>query len=350
MSAPKSFTLLVKPNSDRCNLDCSYCFYKDSRHHGRAPRMSVIEASAMIQGYRLVSEAESYVWQGGEPMDRGHGFYHGMMPAQSDSAQNTMQTNGIKIGGSFDPQWVRLFKERGNWIVGLSHDGPTNKKRGIAQAFIDSAAKNLRNEEIPFSILCVVSEENIGNPRGVVEHFYRDEFADAPIQFIRAKGSSVTGHQFAVFLGEALGRTPDSGKRLANYFVYDAAWHSDHVSCETLPVCESHLMIDSNRIYPCDHFNTEEWQLAHIFLPYYSDQWADALRESWNSPTMRRFQALKTTKNKLCEPCSVREACNCGCPADYNDAGLSVNCAAHSLCAHITHPARAGANQHTGMQ
>lgn len=346
MSDPLAFSLLIKPNGDRCKLNCSYCFYKGTQNTSHP--MSTRMIRAVTQAYRTTSAIESYTWQGGEPTDIGVDFFREAVSAQGENAVNSLQTNGLVFGEAnhTGTAWWELLKGKGNWIVGLSHDGPTNESRGVRTEILDSAAMNLRTMEIPFSILCVVSEENVDNPRGVVEHFYSDRthacFGDAPIQFIHAKGSTVSGLQFAVFLGESLECSPDHGARIVNYRVVDDAWHKRAVTCEILEECGTYLMIDGARIYPCDFFGQPEWMLMEVLSTECEHTWAGALRDAFTGEKMQAFRELKTAHHEKCEKCAVLEACWRGCPSDRENGGLSSMCAANEMVAHITHPSRAG--------
>jgi len=336
-----AYSLLVKPNSDICSLNCSYCFYKGSRWHTPQP-MTIAEVQAMTQGYRRSSAVEVYVWQGGEPCDLGAEFFSAAVAAQGEHAMNSIQTNGLAFAGKIGGAWKLLLTGKGNWVVGLSHDGPTNRSKCVKTSVLDLAAANLAEIGVPFCILCVVSEENVDNAAAVVRHFYQDEFGDAPIQFLHARGSIVTGLQFGHFLGQALHATPDKGKRLRNFNAFDMAWQDRPVTCENLEECGTYLMVDSGYVYPCDHFGTEEWVLATMLAEHRISVtlWEDAFYYAFTSDRMKEFRKLKTTRHTKCEPCSVRKACARGCPADRVGGGLSEMCGANAMVAHITHPGR----------
>jgi uncharacterized protein len=81
------FMLLIKPSGSDCNLDCSYCFYKN-----RAPqigtgrqRMSDEVLDAMTKGYlALRFDLSTFSWQGGEPLLMGLDFYKRAVDCQLD--------------------------------------------------------------------------------------------------------------------------------------------------------------------------------------------------------------------------------------------------------------------------
>lgn len=341
-----AFSLLAKPAGLHCPLECSYCDRHDSEE---GERMTSKEAISMVEGYRLASSTESYIWSGGEPSQLGWAFFQAAVKAQGPHAMNALQTNGLAFSrrDGISWGWRELLKGKGNWIVGLSHDGPNNSSRGINTKRLDCAARNLRRAEVPFSLMCVVSDANVNRPSEVVEHFYRSEFGDAPIQFMHAKGSKVTGLEYGNFLGAALAATPDRGKRLANYHAFEAAWAGPkHVTtCENLEQCGTYLMVEGFCIYPCDHFNSAEHLLDYVDTVQRrtAKGWCEALTNAWNSSARAEWLKLKTAWQIKCVPCSVRSACQMGCPADYDKFGLSTICAANAMVAHITHPARAGA-------
>src|SRR5580704_12177592 len=83
--APRITSLLIKPASAVCNLDCSYCFYldraadpyaADPHTGGPARRMTVETLERLVDTWMFYSYPQSvFAFQGGEPTLAGVGFF-----------------------------------------------------------------------------------------------------------------------------------------------------------------------------------------------------------------------------------------------------------------------------------
>ena len=129
-TTPRITSLLIKPASAVCNLDCSYCFYLDREADPYAAlpgrRMGLDTLERLVDSYLFYSFPQStFAFQGGEPTLAGLPFFEKLVELQQQygrggqSVSNAIQTNGIVI----DENWCRLFKSY-NWLIGLSLDGP----------------------------------------------------------------------------------------------------------------------------------------------------------------------------------------------------------------------------------
>src|SRR5437588_4584536 len=129
-STPRISSLLIKPASAVCNLDCAYCFYLDREADpykalpGR--RMTTETLERLVDTYLFYSYPNSvFAFQGGEPTLAGPAFFEQLVDFQKQygrdgqSVSNALQTNGILI----DDHWCQIFHEY-NWLIGVSVDGP----------------------------------------------------------------------------------------------------------------------------------------------------------------------------------------------------------------------------------
>ena len=82
------FSLLIKPASADCNLNCTYCFYlkksklyPDTKRH----RMSEAVLESMIAKYMATSQpVYCFGWQGGEPTLMGIDFFRKAVDLQKN--------------------------------------------------------------------------------------------------------------------------------------------------------------------------------------------------------------------------------------------------------------------------
>ncbi|MDD2478703.1 MAG: 4Fe-4S cluster-binding domain-containing protein, partial [Victivallaceae bacterium] len=63
------FSLLIKPVSYRCNLNCRYCFYLEKEQFfGSAATISQHVLEQLVSDFMSTSQANyAFAWQGGEP-------------------------------------------------------------------------------------------------------------------------------------------------------------------------------------------------------------------------------------------------------------------------------------------
>ena len=107
-----NFSLLIKPASADCNLRCDYCFYLDHcalYPETKSHRMSEQVLERMIESYYATPQpVYSFVWQGGEPLLMGEGFYELATDLQMAfgrpgvDVSNSIQTNATLITDSFE--------------------------------------------------------------------------------------------------------------------------------------------------------------------------------------------------------------------------------------------------------
>jgi uncharacterized protein len=127
----------------------------------------------------LVGETLSVVWHAGEPLVMPIAFYENAMsrmrallgPAK---IRFSLQTNGILL----NDDWCRMFK-RHDVAIGLSIDGPRyhhdrHRRYRTGAGTFDKAlagAAKLGNHSIPFSVICVLTRDSIGDFVSLFEFF-----------------------------------------------------------------------------------------------------------------------------------------------------------------------------------
>src|SRR5512140_2894277 len=129
-STPRITSLLIKPASAVCNLDCEYCFYldRDADPYATLPSrlMSLETLERLVDKFMFYSYPNSvFAFQGGEPMLAGLKFYQKLIELQKEygrdgqNVSNALQTNAILV----DRDWAQLFHAY-HWLLGVSMDGP----------------------------------------------------------------------------------------------------------------------------------------------------------------------------------------------------------------------------------
>src|SRR5690349_15265111 len=129
-TTPRINSLLIKPASAVCNLDCAYCFYLDREADPYkslpARRMTTDTLERLVDTYLFYSYPNSvFAFQGGEPTLAGPQFFEKLVSLEKQygrngqTVSNALQTNAVLL----DKNWCDLFRSY-NWLLGVSLDGP----------------------------------------------------------------------------------------------------------------------------------------------------------------------------------------------------------------------------------
>jgi len=329
--APRISSLLIKPVSAICNIDCTYCFYLDrqSDPYQQLPGRRMTEATLerLVDTYLAYAYPGGiFVFQGGEPTLAGAGYFEALCRFQTQYGRagqvisNSIQTNGMLI----DDRWCALFREY-DWLVGLSLDGPEEmhdlyrrdkQSRGTWRQVM-SGLEVLRKKNVPFNVLCVLSQANVEKPRELYR-FFRS-LGVAHIQYIplaefdgqgRPLPFTITPEQYGRFLCDTFDNWwPDRRAVHIRFFdnIKEALAGKKPSNCTMHETCDSYVVVEHNGdVYPCDFFVERSWKLGNINF------------ESWSEISRRQvrheFAAKKTLPHAECLVCPYSSICHGGCP------------------------------------
>ncbi len=330
-AVPRIHSLLIKPVSALCNLDCEYCFYldRDADPYKELParRMTFETLERLADSYLFYSfPRSSFIFQGGEPTLAGLPFFEKLIQFQQShgragqSVSNALQTNGVLL----DDAWCQ-FLHTYHWFVGLSLDGPEsvndlyryNKEgKGTARRVIESLGL-LKKHKVEFNVLCVLSPGNVGRARELYR-FFRD-LGVTHLQFIPAaefdnSGTplpfSISAEQYGRFLVELFEEWwPDRRNMRIRFFdnIAEAVAGEKPSTCTMHETCDSYAVVEYNGdVFPCDFFVEKDWKLGNVML----DSWSEIARRG------RRFQfaSKKTLAHPECQACEYQSMCHGGCP------------------------------------
>jgi len=352
-SAPRISSLLIKPASAVCNLDCAYCFYLDreadpySALPGR--RMTEDMLERLVDTYLFYSyPASTFVFQGGEPTLAGPAFFEHLVRLEQhygrngQSVSNAIQTNGILL----DDRWCSLFKEY-RWLVGISIDGPEavhdayrfNKQGAGTWRKVMQGIELLKKKGVEFNALCVVSQANVDKAKELYRFFRSlgiEYLQYIPLSEFDGLGLpqpyTITAEQYGRFLCETFDLWwPDRRKVRIRYFdnIAEAVAGQKPGTCTMHQTCDSYVVVEYNGdVYPCDFFVERAWKLGNVGL----DSWAEIARRQ------RRYQfaAQKTIAHPECQVCEYQSICHGGCPKHRHDPrrrfdDLDYFCAAYKM-------------------
>jgi uncharacterized protein len=387
-NAPSNFHVMAKPTGAVCNLDCKYCFFlsKDTLYPNSRFRMAddVLEAYVKQVIESHLEPQITIAWQGGEPTLMGLDFFRRAMALvhkykrHGTTLEHTIQTNGILL----NQEWCE-FLRKGNFLVGLSVDGPremhdayrVDKGGGATFDKVMAAARLMQQHRVNFNVLCTVHAANVEHPLEVYR-FFRDELKTHFVQFIpiveRAtpelleianKGWGEHNHQRPLYTQNGslvTERTVNSerwGRFLISIFdewvrhdvgnVYIQIFESALASWLGMPAslcifartCGNALALEHNGdLYSCDHFVEPKFLLGNIKKQH--------LVQLVASDQQRKFGNDKQDSlPRYCRECEVKFACNGECPRNRfiqtpdGEPGLNYLCAGYkAFFKHIDHP------------
>jgi uncharacterized protein len=328
---PRIDSLLIKPASAVCNLDCEYCFYldRDADPYQDLParRMTFDTLERLVESYLAYSyPRSSFIFQGGEPTLAGLPYFQKLVEFQTQYGRkgqvvsNALQTNAVLL----DEDWCRLFREY-NWFLGVSLDGPESmhdlyrykKDRTGTWKRVMQSVELLQKQQVPFNILCVVSQANVNHAAELYRFFKSlgvDNLQFIPLAEFDPAGNplpfALTAQQYGKFLVDLHEAwQPDRRSMHIRFFdnILEALAGQKPSTCTMHETCDSYVVVEYNGdVFPCDFFVEKPWKLGNII----ADSWgAIAAR-----PRRFQFAGKKTLAHPECQVCEYQSLCHGGCP------------------------------------
>ena len=288
-------SILIKPVSANCNMDCKYCFYKCLSSHREEYSKGFMKEETLET---LVREAIAYAdgsltfaFQGGEPTLAGLDFFQKAVELQQKynnkklKIENTIQTNGLLI----DEKWARFLGDH-RFLVGLSLDGPKKmhdryRKDATGQdtfGRIMHSVQLLEQYHVDYNVVTVVTNDTAKQASFLYKFWKRNHYSF--VQFIpcmdeikRQDGTqersiyAVEPEQYGKFLCElfdlwyadfAAGETMDI-RMFSNLAQMAAGYPAEE--CGMNGCCNCYFVVEGDgSVYPCDFYCMDEWKLGTV--------------------------------------------------------------------------------------
>ena len=353
----KTLSFLVKPVSAGCQLNCTYCFYKDiaeNRSCANYGRMRNEVAVALLEKVFQAADGDAditFAFQGGEPTLAGLDFYRSLIEIEKKhnhkgiEIHNSLQTNGIVI----DEEWAQFLHDN-QFLVGLSLDGyqelhDENRKFPDGTGSfgrVMETARLFQKYQVEFNILTVVTAQSARRIRRTYQFFESQGFTYQQYipcidPFEENKGSlsySLTPDRYGKFL-----------KDLFDYWYQD--WKEGHPvynrtfenwigmlhnyppeSCNMMGICSEQWVVEADgSVYPCDFYVLDEWKLGNIRTASFEEM--NEKREELD------FVSLSRHVPDQCRDCRWYPLCRNGCRRDREllpdgrTPGLNSYCASY---------------------
>lgn len=284
-------SIMIKPASSLCNLDCRYCFYHDVAENRAEKNLGIMQESTaenLIKSALRFADGCSiaFAFQGGEPLIAGKDYFSKFVKLvdkyneKKSEIYYSIQTNGLLI----NKEWAEFFTEN-KFLVGLSLDGDreANKYRvdssGQSRFFATlSAAKILEESKTEFNILSVLTGESAKRIDTIYRYFKEKGFKY--LQFIpclrpfgsdEESGLYMTNEEYEYFLVHAFNAYVKDFMRgeyvsIRQFDNYVRLYLGENAEqCGMCGHCTHQFVAEGNgNIYPCDFYCTDEWLLGSI--------------------------------------------------------------------------------------
>jgi uncharacterized protein len=329
-------SVLVKPASSKCNLNCKYCFYHDVANNRSVADfgfMNLDTAEVIIRKVlQFASGYATFSFQGGEPTLCGLDFFESVITLQnklnvnSVAINNCLQTNGILL----DEKWAEFLHDH-HFLVGLSLDGPRDlhdefrvdaKENGTYERVMQTATL-LDKYKVEYNILFTVTNPAAHAPDALYDFFKNNNFNF--LQFMPCidpenteRGTnkySLSPDNYTVFLkqffdkwyADFMGGREVSIRYFDNLVRMVMGMHPE--MCSLLGSCQCQFVFEADgSVYPCDFYVTDEWKLGHIQ--------SNELLELYESGHAKHFRESSLSTATICRNCKWNYLCRGGCRRD----------------------------------
>lgn len=351
-------SILIKPASANCNMDCEYCFYKClSSQREKYSKGFMTERTLETLVREAVAYADgslTFAFQGGEPTLAGIDFFRKAVELQKKyntknlKIENTIQTNGLLL----NDDWAQFFHEN-DFLVGLSLDGPKKihnryrkdtEKKDTFDAVM-AAAKRLEHYDVAYNIVTVITNDTAKQASFLYKFWKRNRFPF--VQFIpcmdeherQMQGSdsdcyAVQPKIYGKFLCELFDlwyedfcRKEAMDIRMFSNLAQMAAGYPAE-ECGMNGCCNCYFVVEGDgSVYPCDFYCLDEWKLGQI-----EDEFSKMIK----SQKAKEFVDVSKHVSKRCTDCSYFSLCRGGCrrwrePFVDGKAGLNQLCEAYEM-------------------
>lgn len=346
-------SILIKPTSANCNMNCSYWFYKclsSNREQYSKGFMSEETLEELVrQAIAYADGSLTFAFQGGEPTLAGINFYKKALELQKKYntkhlyIENTIQTNGLLI----DDAWAKFLAEN-HFLVGLSLDGPRKlhdcyrkdtEGNGTFERLMETVNLFVRYR-VDYNVVSVITNETAKKASFLYKFWKRNGFPF--IQFIPCMDEehrripdaekscfAVEPVQYGRFLCEIFdlwyadfkqGTAMDI-RMFSNLAQIAAGFQAEE--CGMNGCCNCYFAVEGDgSVYPCDFYCMDEWKLGTV---------ADGFAFLFASDKSKEFMLTSHHVAEKCKICPYFTLCRGGCRR-WRESLLNEKLPVNKLC------------------
>lgn len=327
-----SVSVMLKPASGACNLQCRYCFYSALEQHRSSffkGFMQIATAQRVIDSaLELAGESDVYfTFQGGEPLLRGLDFYEAFVSyvQQVNSARAKvvycLQTNGTLL----DEKWCAFFKKN-HFLLGISLDG--TKRQNANRVYPDGrpsfddvmhGISLLKQYGVEFNVLSVLMHDTARSVRESYRFFKENGLLHlqfiaglAPFDSVRsdddlymscADYADFLDKAFRLYYNDLMRGTSVSVRQFDNFVRLCAGYPAEQ--CGMNGVCTRQFVVEGDgSVYPCDFYCTDDWLLGNIQT--------SSLAELAKTEKAKKFLLSSCVLPLRCKACRYLSVCRGG--------------------------------------
>ena len=288
---------------------------------------SVLER--VVRGYlKTAQPVYSFVWQGGEPLLMGGGFYERVTDLQMAFARHGVQvSNAIQTNATLLTDRVARQFRASRFLTGVSLDGPAclhdAARKDLAghgsHARVMEGIACLKRNQADFNVLSLVSRYNVAAPVRIYDYLV-DEVGVSFLQFIECveldgEGSvapyCITPGQWGSFLCAVFDRWYERDTRKISVRLFDTIIAKlvtgQDLCCTMGQDCRQYFVVEYNGdVYPCDFHVLPELKLGNVL----THTW----EEMAESEAFKAFGARKRETHDACRSCQYVRFCAGDCP------------------------------------
>lgn len=336
-------SVLIKPSSSLCNINCKYCFYIDEAKNRKIENNGIMTEKVMKAIIdKVLQNADKnalFSFQGGEPTVTGFEYFKSFVDYVNISNKKnininySIQTNGLLI----DDKWCELFKEN-NFLVGLSFDiiKDIHDDYRVDKSNNDTYNRVLETKKlfdafnVEYNILTVLTSELSKYPKDIYEEIKKLDIKYT--QFIPCLSEmnsysteySIKPKEFSNFYKEIFSLWKED---FFNNNYYSIQFFDNIIplffggyppmTCGINGKCTNQIIIESNGdVFPCDFYCLDDYKIGNIaeddLVQIYSSSKAkDFINEKSNR--------INDDKYALCRSCKYQRVCSCGCKRMENN-------------------------------
>lgn len=372
-------SILIKPSSANCNIDCKYCFYKclssNREEYSKGFMNEETLEQLIIQAIDYADNYVAFAFQGGEPTLAGVDFFRKAVALQEKhntknlTIENTIQTNGILM----DEEWAKFLAEN-HFLVGLSLDGPKKihdqyRRDVLGNPTFERVMHTIglfEQYHVEYNILSVITNESAGKASYLYGFYKRNGFDFVqliPCMDERARTTGMKGGERnqngETDAGEVLNAVPELKKQYAvspeqyGRFLCEIfdLWYEDFCNGEQMDIrmfsnlaqmaagypaeecgmnghCTCYFVVEGDgSVYPCDFYCMDQWKLGTV---------KDSFQDLIVSDKAKEFVKASGNPFGKCGDCPYFSLCRGGCRrwrenTENGTLGLNYLCPAYEM-------------------
>ncbi len=327
----RHLSILIKPASGMCNMQCSYCFYYDIMKNREIANYGFMSEEILEEivkkAYAETPAAISFVFQGGEPMLCGLTFFIKFMAfVEQYNLKKTPTTFALQTNGTLiTPEFAAFFKAN-NFLIGISLDGNeevhnlhrlmNNNSNSFTQTLKGIAI--LQDCQVDYNLLTVITNETAKNVKKTYQ--FLKTLGTSYLQFIpcinsfdsQDKGQQLSNDLYLEFLKELFDLwflDYQRGKMVSIRYFDDIlkiiiGYYPE--SCTMQGSCINQNVIEADgSVYPCDFYVIDQWKMGNIMTT--------SFRSLNQTPQAIAFIESSEGKHEDCMQCKYFQLCKGGC-------------------------------------